>query len=80
VSVTPTVLMASNTLQVTTSKEFIALAKSGPGKLNYGSSGVGAQFHMSGELLKQLAGLDMAHIAYKGTKGRGNRKSQRQTF
>src|SRR4051812_5225467 len=67
VSVTPTVLMASNTLQVTTLKEFIALAKARPGKLNYGSSGVGTQFHLSGELLKMLAGIDMAHIPYKGT-------------
>src|SRR3954465_9475227 len=67
VSVTPTVLMASNTLQVTTLKEFIALAKGRPGKLNYGSSGVGTQFHLSGELLKLLTGTDMAHIPYKGT-------------
>ena len=67
VSFTPTVLMASNTLQVSTLKEFIALAKARPGKLNYGSSGVGTQFHLSGELLKQLAGIDMVHVPYKGT-------------
>ena len=67
VSVTPTVLMVSATLPVTTLKEFIALAKARPGKLNYGSSGVGTQFHLSGELLKLLAGIDMAHIPYKGT-------------
>jgi len=67
VSVTPTVLMASNTLQVNTLKEFIALAKARPGKLNYGSSGVGTQFHLSGELLKLLTGIDLAHIPYKGT-------------
>lgn len=67
ISFTQTVLMASNALQVNTLKEFIALAKSRPGKLNYGSSGVGTQFHLSGELLKQLAGIDMVHIPYKGT-------------
>jgi tripartite-type tricarboxylate transporter receptor subunit TctC len=67
VSVTPTVLMASAMLPVNTLKEFIALAKARPGKLNYGSSGVGTQFHLSGELLKLLAGIDMAHIPYKGT-------------
>lgn len=67
VSVTPTVLMVSASLPVTTLKEFIALAKARPGKLNYGSSGVGTQFHLSGELLKLLAGIDMAHIPYKGT-------------
>jgi tripartite-type tricarboxylate transporter receptor subunit TctC len=67
ISVTPTVVMVSNTLQVSTLKDFLALAKSRPGKLNYGSSGVGTQFHLSGELLKLLAGIDMVHIPYKGT-------------
>ena len=67
ISVTPTVLMASSTLQVNTLKDFIALAKARPGKLNYGSSGVGTQFHLSGELLKLLTGVDLAHIPYKGT-------------
>ena len=67
VSVTPTVLMVSGTLPVNSLKEFIALAKSRPGKLNYGSSGVGTQFHLSGELFKLLTGVDMAHIPYKGT-------------
>jgi tripartite-type tricarboxylate transporter receptor subunit TctC len=67
VSVTPTVLMVSTTLPVNTLKEFIALAKARPGKLNYGSSGVGTQFHLSGELLKLLTGIDMVHIPYKGT-------------
>jgi tripartite-type tricarboxylate transporter receptor subunit TctC len=66
-SSTPTVIMVSATLQVSSLKEFIALAKAKPGQLNYGSSGVGTQFHLSGELLKQLAGIDMAHIPYKGT-------------
>jgi len=67
ISFTPTVLMVSNTLQVNTLKEFIALAKARPGKLNYGSSGIGTQFHLSGELLKLLAGIDMVHVPYKGT-------------
>ncbi len=67
VSFTPIVLMISATLPVNSLKEFIALAKARPGKLNYGSSGVGTQFHLSGELLKLLAGIDMAHIPYKGT-------------
>ena len=66
-SSTPTVLMASATLPVSSLKEFIALAKARPGQLNYGSSGIGTQFHLSGELLKLQAGIDMAHIPYKGT-------------
>ncbi len=66
-SSTPTVLMVSATLPVNSLKEFIALAKARSGQLNYGSSGVGTQFHLSGELLKLLAGINMAHIPYKGT-------------
>jgi tripartite-type tricarboxylate transporter receptor subunit TctC len=66
-SFTPTVLMASGTLPVNSLKDLIALAKAKPGQLNYGSSGVGTQFHLSGELLKLLAGIDMVHIPYKGT-------------
>lgn len=47
-------------------KELIALARSNPGKLNFASSGVGAVPHLSGELFKQMAKVDMAHVAYKG--------------
>jgi tripartite-type tricarboxylate transporter receptor subunit TctC len=48
-------------------KEFIALAKSKPGALNYASSGNGTPYHMAGELLKSLAGVDMVHIPHKGS-------------
>jgi tripartite-type tricarboxylate transporter receptor subunit TctC len=47
--------------------ELIALAKSRPGALNYGSGGVGAAPHMAAELLKLAAGIDVRHIPYKGT-------------
>ena len=47
-------------------KEVIALAKAQPGKLNFGSSGVGAPSHLMGEVLKATAGLDIVHIPYKG--------------
>lgn len=47
-------------------KELIALAKSQPGKLNYASSGTGATPHLSMELLKSMAGVDIRHIPYKG--------------
>jgi tripartite-type tricarboxylate transporter receptor subunit TctC len=66
-SSTPTVLMVSAKLPVSSLKELIALAKAKPGQLNYGSSGVGTQFHLSGELLKLLTGIEMSHIPYKGT-------------
>ena len=45
---------------------FIKYAKGNPGKVNYGSGGVGSQAHMGGELLKAVAGIDIVHVAYKG--------------
>ena len=66
-SSTPTVMMVSGTLPVNSLKDFIALAKTRPGQLNYGSSGVGTQFHLSGELLKLQTGISMVHIPFKGT-------------
>jgi len=48
-------------------KEFIALAKSKPGGLNYASSGNGTPYHMAGELFKAMAGVDIVHIPHKGS-------------
>src|ERR1700732_1450619 len=48
-------------------KEFIALAKSKPGQLNYASSGPGTPYHMAGELFKALSGTDIVHVPYKGS-------------
>ena len=47
-------------------KELIALAKAQPGKLNFSSPGAGTSLHLAGELFKQLAGVDIQHVAYKG--------------
>jgi tripartite-type tricarboxylate transporter receptor subunit TctC len=47
-------------------KELIAYAKANPGKLSYGSSGVGSINHLSGELLKSLSGIDIPHVPYRG--------------
>jgi tripartite-type tricarboxylate transporter receptor subunit TctC len=49
-----------------TMKEFIALARSRPGKLNFGSAGNGATSHMAGEMLKVMSGIDMLHVPFKG--------------
>ena len=49
--------------------EFIALAKSKPGSLNYASSGPGTPYHMAGELFKAMAGVDLVHVPYKGSSG-----------
>ena len=48
-------------------KEFIALAKKEPGKLNYGSSGIATPYHMAGELFKTLSGTDIVHIPHKAS-------------
>ena len=63
----PTVMMVAAQVPANSLKEFIALAKAQPGKFNFGSSGIGTQFHLSGELLKLLAGINIVHVPYKGT-------------
>jgi tripartite-type tricarboxylate transporter receptor subunit TctC len=63
----PTVLMVGAAVPASSVKDLVALAKAKPGQLNFGSSGIGTQFHLSGELLKLLAGIDIVHIPYKGT-------------
>ena len=60
------VLVIHPSIPVRTLKEFIALAKSKPGLLNYASSGNGSSGHLSGELFKSIAGVQIAHIPYKG--------------
>jgi tripartite-type tricarboxylate transporter receptor subunit TctC len=63
---TPYVVVVNNDLPVKTIPELIAYAKANPGKLNFASAGVGTGIHMSGELFKMLAGVDMVHVAYRG--------------
>ena len=63
------VLVVPERSPVSTLNELIALAKANPGKLNYGSSGPGSNYHMAGELIKNLAGLDITHVPYKGSTG-----------
>jgi tripartite-type tricarboxylate transporter receptor subunit TctC len=67
VATSPTLLLVAASIPANSVKELIALAKSRPGRLNFGSSGIGTQFHLSGELLKLLAGIDVVHVPYKGT-------------
>ncbi len=63
---TPFVIVANPKLKITTVKELIELAKSQPGKFNYGSAGIGSINHISSELLNREAGIDIAHVPYKG--------------
>ncbi len=60
------VLVANPQLPAASAKELIALAKSRPGAINYGSTGIGAPPHLLGELLKNMTGTDMLHVPYKG--------------
>ncbi len=63
----PNLLLVHPTFPARNVKEFIAVAKKNPGKLNFSSSGSGSSQHLSGELLKLQIGVDMTHIPYKGS-------------
>jgi len=65
--IAPLILTANNNLPAKDVKELIAHAKANPGKLNFGSSGIGAAAHLTTELLKQTVGIDMVHVPFKGT-------------
>jgi tripartite-type tricarboxylate transporter receptor subunit TctC len=65
----PGVLIVNNALPAKSVQELIALAKSQPGKLNYAAGTTGATAHLSGELFKSMAGVDIVHVPYKGTGG-----------
>ena len=62
----PVVLCINPSVPAKTIAEFVAYAKQNPGKLNFGSSGTGSFTHLAAEMFKQMAGIEMTHIAYKG--------------
>jgi tripartite-type tricarboxylate transporter receptor subunit TctC len=66
-SAQPYLLYVPAASPVNSVKELIAYAKKNPGKLNYGSTGIGSVIHMGMELIEYAAGLDMAHVPYKGS-------------
>ena len=61
-----TVLVVSPALPVRTVAEFVAHARANPGRLNYGTPGRGSNLHLGMEMLKQMAGIDVVHVPYKG--------------
>jgi tripartite-type tricarboxylate transporter receptor subunit TctC len=67
VGIAPLIMTATNSLPAKDVKELIAYAKANPGKISFGSSGVGAAAHLTTELFKQTTGVDMVHVPYKGT-------------
>ena len=62
----PNMLVVNLDLPAKTVPELIALLKKNPGKYSYGSAGAGTTLHLSGELFKMMAGVDMLHVPYRG--------------
>jgi tripartite-type tricarboxylate transporter receptor subunit TctC len=67
VAMTQLMLVVHNAVPVKSVKELVALAKAQPGGLTFASGGSGTTAHLSGELLKSMAGIDIRHIPYKGS-------------
>jgi tripartite-type tricarboxylate transporter receptor subunit TctC len=63
------VLVVNPSVPAKNLKELVALARAKPGTLNFGSSGPGSNYHMAAELLKNLTGIDIVHVPYKGSTG-----------
>ena len=66
-AIAPLILTANTNFPAKDVRELVAYAKANPGKVNFGSSGIGAGAHLTTELLKQTAAIDMVHVPYKGT-------------
>jgi tripartite-type tricarboxylate transporter receptor subunit TctC len=62
----PLILVINPAIQLSSVKELVAYAKSNPGKLKYGSSGVGTSIHLTTELFRTAVGINMTHVPYKG--------------
>ena len=62
----PNLLVVNNDMPARTVPELIALLKANPGKYAYGSAGSGTTLHISGEMFKTMAGVDMIHVPYRG--------------
>lgn len=65
ISTTPNVLALSTSLPLKTVRDLVSYGKANPGKLSFGSSGIGSMGHLSGEVLRLLSGIEMVHIPYK---------------
>jgi tripartite-type tricarboxylate transporter receptor subunit TctC len=63
----PNILVVHPSVKATTVHELIALARTEPGKLNYGSAGAGTSLHLSMELFKNMAGINIVHVPYTGS-------------
>jgi tripartite-type tricarboxylate transporter receptor subunit TctC len=66
VTAVPVIMCVNPSVPARTVAEFVAYAKQNPGKVNFGSSGTGSFTHLAGEMFKQMAGIDMSHVPYRG--------------
>ena len=66
IALDPFMLQVTPSLPVKTVAELIAYAKANPGKINYGSGGIGSGNHLTGEMLKAMTGINIAHVPYRG--------------
>ena len=67
VGIAPLILTVNNAFPAKDARELIAYARANPGRISFGSSGIGSAAHLTTELLKQTADIEMVHVAYKGT-------------
>ena len=67
VGVAPLILTVNNAFPAKDARELVAYARANPGRISFGSSGIGSAAHLTTELLKQTADIEMVHVAYKGT-------------
>ncbi|MDQ0142072.1 Bug family tripartite tricarboxylate transporter substrate binding protein [Cupriavidus necator] len=67
IAMVPNVVVVNTAVPAKTIEEFVALARSQPGELNYGTAGAGTAHHLIGEMFKQRAGVDFVHVPYKGS-------------
>jgi tripartite-type tricarboxylate transporter receptor subunit TctC len=66
IAMVPNIMIAGKHTPYSTVKEFVDFARANPGKVTYGSSGVGTSLHMAGELMQKLTGIKMQHVPYRG--------------
>ena len=65
----PVVMEVHPSVPARTVADFVAYAKQHPGKLSFGSAGTGGTIHLAGEMFRQMAGIEMTHVPYKGCCG-----------
>ena len=69
INTVPFILAVNSNSQITSMNQLLALARSKPGQVTYGSAGVGSPHHFAGELLRSMTGADIVHVPYKGASG-----------